>query len=122
MIFPLITTSCKLYGPFLTLRGEPHGLGFPAGRTPDDNQAPSLEGSQTMTDIALVSGQSPHQVLMTARDHAAGALMVHRQPLKDMFLPSREALGCHRGPLLACGKRQTSRRHVKRGQILVLHP
>src|SRR5262247_4402157 len=88
MVFHLITTSCKLCGPFLTLRGEPHGLGFPAGRTPDANQTPYLEGPQTMTDIALVPGQSPHQVLMTARDHAAGALMVRRQPLEDMFLPS----------------------------------
>src|SRR5215471_11676955 len=122
MIFPLITTSCMLCGPFLTLRGEPHGLGFPAGRTPDDNQVLYLEGPQTMTDSALVSGQSPHQILMTARDHAACALMVRRQPLKDMFVPSGEALGCHRGPLLACGKRETRRRHVKRGQILVLHP
>src|SRR5262245_61013392 len=29
--FDLITTSCELRGPFLTLRGEPHGFGFPAG-------------------------------------------------------------------------------------------
>jgi hypothetical protein len=75
-----------------------------------------------MTDIALVSGQSPHQVLMTARDHAAGALRVRRQPVEDLFLPSGEALGCHHGPRLACGKRETGGRHVKRGQILVLHP
>ena len=75
-----------------------------------------------MTAIALVPGQSPHQVLMTARDHAAGALMVRRQPLEDLFVPSGEALGCHRGPLLAWGKREISHWHVKRGQILVLHP
>jgi len=39
-----------------------------------------------------------------------------------MFLPSGEALCCHRGPLLACGERETGRRHVESGQILVLHP
>src|SRR5262249_41240539 len=95
----LITTSCKLGGPFLPLRGEPHGLGFPAGRTPADKQAPSLEGPQTMPAMALVSGQSPPPVLMTARDHAAGALMVRRQPWQARCVPSRAALGCQRGPL-----------------------
>ena len=76
MVFPLITTSSKLRGPFLPLRGEPHGFGFPAGRTPDNNQAPSLAGLQTMTEVALVPWHGSHQLLMTARDHAAGALVV----------------------------------------------
>jgi hypothetical protein len=76
--FSLITTSCKLRGPFPTLWGEPQGFGFPAGRTLDDNQAPCLEGMQTMTDVALVPWQGSHQILMTTRDHAAGALMVRR--------------------------------------------
>ena len=84
----LITTSCKLRGPFLTLRGEPEGFGFPAGRTTDDNQASGLEGLQTMTDIALIPWQGPHEVLVTARDHASGALVVRRQPLEDTFVPS----------------------------------
>jgi hypothetical protein len=75
-----------------------------------------------MTDVALVPWQGTHQVLMTARDYASGALMVRRQPLEDMFLPSGEALCCHRDLLLACGERETGRRHVERGQILVLHP
>jgi hypothetical protein len=88
IVFPLITTSCKLRGPFLTLRGEPYGFGFPAGRTPDDNQAPGLEGVQTMTDVALVPWQGPHQILMTAREHASGALVVRRQPLEGPLLPS----------------------------------
>jgi hypothetical protein len=29
--FSLITTSCKLRGPFPTLWGEPQGFGLPAG-------------------------------------------------------------------------------------------
>src|SRR5262245_45137385 len=86
--FSLITTSCKLRGPFLPLRGEPHGFGFPAGRTSDDHQAPGLEGLQTRTDVALVPWQGAHQILMTARDHAAGALVVRRYPLEDPFVPS----------------------------------
>jgi hypothetical protein len=77
-----------LRNPFLTLRSEPQGFSFPAGRPPDDNQAPSLEGLQTMTNVALVTRQGTPQVLMTARDHAAGALVVRRQPVEDMFLPS----------------------------------
>jgi hypothetical protein len=76
--FLLITTSCKLCSPFLTLWGEPQGFGFPTGRTTDDNQAPCLEGVQTMTDVALVNWQDTHQILMTARDHASGALVVRR--------------------------------------------
>ena len=85
--FSLITTSCELRGPFLTLGSEPQGFGFPTGRTPDDNQTPGLEGVQTMTDVAFVPWQGPHQVLMTARDDAAGALVVRREPLQDTLLP-----------------------------------
>jgi hypothetical protein len=59
-----ITTSRKLRGPFLTLQGEPHGFGLPAGRTSDDHQAPGLEGVQTMTDVTLVPWQSTHPVLV----------------------------------------------------------
>src|SRR5262245_1409066 len=73
---PLITTSCKLGGPILPLRCEPQGFGLPAGRTTDDNQAPCFKRLQTMTDVALVTWQGPHQVLMTARDHAVGAPVV----------------------------------------------
>jgi hypothetical protein len=40
-----------------------------------------------MTDVALVPGQGPHQVLMTAPDHATGALVIRRSPLQDLFLP-----------------------------------
>ena len=72
----------------MPLRGEPHGFGFPAGRTPDDHQAPGLQGLQTMTAVALVPGQGSHQILMTARAHAAGALVVRRSPLEDPFVPS----------------------------------
>jgi len=53
-----------------------------------------------MTNVALVTRQGTHQVLMTARDHAAGALVVRRPPVEDMFLPSGEALGCHRVEIL----------------------
>jgi len=88
IVFSLITTSCKVGGPFLTLGGEPQGFGFPTGRTTDDNQAPCLEGLETMTDVALVTRQGTYQVLMTTPYHAAGALVVHRSPVEDLFLPS----------------------------------
>src|SRR4029450_1389844 len=58
-VLPLIPTSCKRGDPFLPLRGEPHGFRFPAGRTPNDNQAPCFEGLQTMTEVALVPWQGP---------------------------------------------------------------
>ena len=57
---------------------------------------------------------------MTARDHAAGALGVRRQPVEDMFLPSGEALCCHRDPLSTCRERETGDRHIEGGQILLL--
>jgi hypothetical protein len=66
--FSLITTSCQQGGPLLPLRSEPESFGFPAGRTIDDHQVPGLQGMQTMTDVALVPWQGPHEVLMTARD------------------------------------------------------
>ena len=57
-----------------------------------------------MTAVALVRWHGSHQLLMTARDHAARALVVCRSPLEALFLPSGEALCGHRDPLLACGK------------------
>lgn len=116
----LITTLCDLGGPFLPFRNEPQGFGFPAGRTPDNNQAPGLKSMQTMTDVALVPWQGPYEVLMTAPNHAAGALVIRRSPLEDTFLPSGEALCGHRGPLLACGARETGGRHIEGDQILLL--
>jgi hypothetical protein len=44
-----------------------------------------------MTDVALVPWQGTPQLLMTARDPAAGPLMVHRHPLEETFVPSCEA-------------------------------
>jgi hypothetical protein len=41
-----------------------------------------------MPDVALVPWQGSHQILMTARDHAAGALVVRREPVEDPFVPS----------------------------------
>jgi hypothetical protein len=41
-----------------------------------------------MTDVALVTRQGTHQVLMTTPDQAAGALVVHSEPLEELFLPS----------------------------------
>ena len=41
-----------------------------------------------MTDVALVTWQGPHQILMTTPDRAAGALVVHRSPVADLFVPS----------------------------------
>jgi hypothetical protein len=40
-----------------------------------------------MIDVALVPWQGTHQVLMPARDHTAGALVVRRSPLQDPFVP-----------------------------------
>jgi hypothetical protein len=54
-MYSLITTSCKLHGPFLALWGEPQVFGFPARRTTDGTQVPCLKGAQTMADIALVA-------------------------------------------------------------------
>lgn len=85
---PVITTSCPLGGPGLPLRSEPQGFGFPAGRTPHDHQAPDLTGLQTMTDGALVPWQGRHEVLMTARAHAAGARVLRRSPVEEPLVPS----------------------------------
>ena len=105
----------------MPLGSEPQGFGFPTGRTTEGNQAPGLEGLETMTDVALVTRQGTHQVLMTTPDHAAGALVVHRSPVEDLFLPSGETpCCCHWSPLLACGTRETGGRHVEGAQIVLL--
>src|SRR4029450_12676205 len=76
VIFALITTSCKLRYPFLACRCEPQGFGLPAGRATDDNQAPCLQGMQTMADIALVAWQGTHQLLVTTGDDSPRALVI----------------------------------------------
>jgi len=73
-----------------------------------------------MTEVALVTRQGTHQVLVTTPDHAADALVVRHSPVADPFVPSGEALGGHRGPPLAVGKRETGGRHVEGGQIVLL--
>src|SRR5215471_4338763 len=78
IVFSFITTSCKVRGPFLTLRSEPQGFGFPTERTTEGNQAPGREGLKTMTEVGLVTRQGTPQVLMTIPDHTVGALVVHR--------------------------------------------
>ena len=86
MAFSFSTTSCKRCGPLLPLRREPPGFGVPTGRTADDKQPPDLKGVQTRTAVALVPWQETHEVLMTARDQAAGALVVRREPWQETFV------------------------------------
>lgn len=86
--FLFITPSCARRGPLLPLRGEPQGCGCPARRTTDDHQAPGLEGLQTLPPVALVLWHGSHAARMTAREHAAGALVVRRSPLPETFVPS----------------------------------
>ena len=83
---PLITTSCKLGDPFLTLWGEPQRFGFPTRRATNDHPAPLFQGPEAMTDIALVSLQGAHEFLVTARDLPLGPLVVGGQPAQDTLL------------------------------------
>jgi hypothetical protein len=99
IVFLFITTSCELRGPFLPLRGEPHGFGVPPGRTTKNHQAPGLESRQTMTEVARVPGHGTHQVLRTAREHTAGALVGHSSPVADPFVLACQAPCCQRWPL-----------------------
>jgi hypothetical protein len=78
--FFLITTSCNLEGPFLTLASEAQGFGFPARRTAHDNPAPRFQGAETMADIALIALEGAHQFLVAARDPALRPLVIDGQP------------------------------------------
>lgn len=84
--FLLITTSCELEGPFLTLWREPQGFGFPARRATNHNPAPLFQGLQAMTDIALIALYGAHEFLVTARDPPLGPLVVGRQPAQDTLV------------------------------------
>src|SRR5262249_445945 len=75
-----------------------------------------------LTAVALGPGHGTHQVLMTARDQAAGTLVVRREPLEEPFVPSGETLCGQRGPLFACGECATGGWHVAGGQGLGLPP
>jgi hypothetical protein len=82
----LITTSCKLAGPFLTLWGKPQGFGFPTGRAVNDKPALRFQGAAAMTDIPLIALEGAHQLLVAARDHTPGALGIDSHPAEDPFL------------------------------------
>jgi hypothetical protein len=82
----LITTSCKLAGPFLPLSGEHEGFGFSARGSANNNPAPHFQRVEAMAHIALVSLQGAHQFLMAARDPPLCPLVVSGQPAEDAFL------------------------------------
>ena len=84
--FLLITTLCKLEGPFLTLWGESQGFGFPTRRAPNDNPAPLFQGPEAMADIALIPLEGTDQFLMAARDPALRPLVIGGQPVEDPLL------------------------------------
>jgi hypothetical protein len=82
----LITTSCKLAGPFLTLWGKPQGFGFPTGRAVNDKPALRFQGAAAMTDMPLIALEGAHQLLVAARDHTPGALGLDSHPAEDPCL------------------------------------
>jgi hypothetical protein len=84
--YSLITTACKLHGPFLPLRGAPQVFGLPARRTTDDQQVPCLQRAQTMADMALVTLESAHQLPMATRDHPLGPPVIGGHPAEDTLL------------------------------------
>jgi len=84
--FSLITTSCNLEGPFLTLASEAQGFGFPAGRAANDNPASRFQGVETMADIALIALEGAHQFLVAARDPPLRPLVVGGQPVQNMLV------------------------------------
>ena len=49
----------------------------------------AFQRPQTMTHIAFVPLQSPHSLVVTARDHSLGPLLVSQQPSQDVFLELR---------------------------------
>jgi hypothetical protein len=84
--FSLITTSCNLEGPFLTLTSETQGFGFPARRAANDHPAPRFQGAETMADIALIALEGAHQCLVAARDSALRPLVIGGQPAQDTLV------------------------------------
>ena len=54
-----------------------------------------------MAHIALVTCQSPYQLLVTTRGHAPCPLVICRQPGAESLLQSGKAVGCHPPPCLA---------------------
>jgi len=82
----LITTFCKLEGPFLTLSGQHQGFGFPARRAAHDNPAPRFQGAKAMADIALISLKGADQFLVAARDPPLRPPVISGQPAQDTLL------------------------------------
>jgi hypothetical protein len=67
---------CNLGRLMMTGPCEKHVRCFPAWGPADNEQAPRLQGAQTLADIALVARASAHQVLMTTRHMPSGTLVI----------------------------------------------
>src|SRR4030095_13813760 len=91
----LFITSCKARGLLTTCGGQIDAFGFPTGRTDHQDQALRLQAPQTVTDIALGTGQRRHQLRVTTRDHPPGPLLIGCQPPQHLPLESGETHGRH---------------------------
>jgi hypothetical protein len=65
----------------------------------DRDQPSRLQGSQAVTDIALITSQSLHQFEMARTDAALSALILGPHRLEDLALEFRKASCRHEGPL-----------------------
>jgi hypothetical protein len=98
----IITTSCKLRGPFLTFLGEGQVFRLLTGRTANDQQAPQLKSPETVADVTLIALEGSHQLLMTARYQSTGPLVIGRPTsagyvsgvVTDVLPPSQPLIHC----------------------------
>jgi hypothetical protein len=65
----------------------------------DGDQSSRLQGSQAVTDIALIPSQSPHQVEMSRANAALGALVLRPHEVEDLTLQFRKASCRHKDAL-----------------------
>src|SRR5215813_7763711 len=95
MCSSLFITSCTIRGLLTTCSGQIDAFGFPSGRTDHHNQALRLQTTETVTNIALGTGQRCHQLRVTTCDHPTGPLFISRQPSQNLPLEAGETHGRH---------------------------
>jgi hypothetical protein len=91
----LCITSCKFESLLTPCCSPIDTVGFPAGRTEHHDHTLRLQATQTVTDVALGTGQRGHQLRVTAREHATGPLLIGGSPPQHPRLESGEPHGSH---------------------------
>ena len=90
-------TACKFAGLLTTCCGQRDAFGCPTRRARHHEHARCRQATETVTEVALGTGQRRHQRRVTPRAHPAGPLCIGRHPRPHRLLEVGETHGSPHG-------------------------